>query len=294
MLEGLDGEEWTQGQRVAEAVFDTRPLELMLPDLDYRRLRVSTAMGGDAKEGELVLILPAAPIVERGVDVGDLAVRAATSWSETIRDQVMESTVAINAVLTRTTLPLAAASALKVGDLLHFEAEALERVAIEGLDEGAVALGRLGMVNGNRAVRVSILGDSLPKEEEDLTAQPEPEGAPPESEALMIGDTDGPEGPEPSVMPTTVADLPDLGNLSGASDAAGDLPDLSDLPELGDLPDLGELPPMGDLPDLGELPKMDELPDLGELPAMDDLPDLSDLPELGDLPDLSDLPDLES
>lgn len=180
---------WAEGFRYASFLDDPRPLGLLLEETSYRVLRLGLELGeGAARAGALVLALPAegrGPGPEPPAPGAGVEAAAARAWSERMERGVLASPVRIDAVLHRTSLPIAAVLALRPGSVIPVPLAALERLRLEGLDGCAVALGRLGQHRGHRALRIVEDGDP-PLLPGDLAGGPEVEtscGPPEKAEA---------------------------------------------------------------------------------------------------------------
>jgi flagellar motor switch protein FliM len=172
VLEGLEGMlaqmeavTWAGGFRYASYLDDPRPLGLLLEDAGYRVFQAELVLGlGGLRTGRIVLALPAlgrgprpSPVPGQGEGEGvpqPGSALGAALWQEQMQRTVLQAPVALEAVLHRLTLPLAAVLTFKPGTLLPVPLAALEALSIEGLGGGGVAQGRLGQHQGMRAVRL--------------------------------------------------------------------------------------------------------------------------------------------
>lgn len=223
-LTGSSAERWAAGFRFGEQVENVRLLGLRIEETDYRLFRISLDMAEGAKQGELLLALPAEGCTQRkpGVDGGE-------SWAQMLEQAVQRSHAELLAVLHRAQMPLAAVTAFKTGDLVPVPQSAIGQVSLEGADRRIVGTARLGQQNGYRALRIK-------------------DGA--------VADTHAAEGMvniTPDAPTDPILEPPD-GFPSPDSDPA---PEIAAMPEPaeegGGLPDLpGE--PMGGTDDIGEMP----------------------------------------
>ena len=201
-------------------VLDLRAVELTLDPGQYRSMRITMALGDDAKIGVMTFFVPAH---EAGGDVehGSLAAR--------LRPHLMEAEASMDAVLTRIEQPLQKVLTLKVGDVLTLDPNCLRRLQLEVKEDVPLAQGRLGQVNGFRAVRLTGSEDvgagTSPFFGAQLNAQA---GKAMETMALSDG---GSSGGDEGVVPDDLPELPALPDT-------GDLPEVPDFPDLPDLPDL--------------------------------------------------------
>lgn len=184
---------------------DARTVGLLLDAASYRSFRVSVDLALGRRRGELLFVLPDRPHAgEAGPDAegGD-----DTPGPHERKMKLLP--VQMDAVLCRLSLPLGAAQRLKPGDLLPLPPEALDGVAFVAGSGAAVAGGRLGQMNGMRAVRLAW-----------------PEGAP---QAMAAPDPEGhaaaPESPAPP-LPVAAEEEATPAPVLAQEDVAGDLPDL--------------------------------------------------------------------
>lgn len=245
-----------EGFRYALPLSDARAVSMTLEDIPYRQFTLTLDMGGGAKEGQLQLLFPYDPPRRRPAD-GEA--------TETLAETVMDSQAEMQVVLHRLDMPLQAVRALTVGQLMPVPQEALSSLVLEGVTGEQVSVGRLGQVNGHRAVRIV---DEAASREAGSVAAPMP--------AIQ----EAPAGLDmPPAMPDPISADPGLPPLGGDG-----LPPLGGdgLPPLGggdDLPPLGggDLPPLGDIGGLGDL---DSACDVDGLPPLDPAPmAIGDLPE---------------
>ncbi|MEM8631618.1 MAG: hypothetical protein AAGF74_10305 [Pseudomonadota bacterium] len=238
-LRDLEGEEWTQGYRYGAPVFDRRQIGVLLPDFAYRHLRASVLITAGSREGTFSFFLPARPPDGRSRDLRRDTLEELEMWSQSIERGVLSSDADLRAILWRQKLSLSELTNLKQGREFLIPRSALLDIKVTDLSRAPLAVGRLGMLDGQKAVMVTALGESEPDESAPAPdASSQLPGTMPDSGAEILEEKPkAPHTAPPEVM-----------------DALSDLPDLPDLPS----PDLG-----GDLPDLGVgLPKIDGLPDL--------------------------------
>jgi flagellar motor switch protein FliM len=275
---GLPPARWAAGFGYDSFLDDPRPLGLMFDDIDYRVHRLVAELEGGRRTANMVLAVPfegrgplgrAAAAPSRGGDAPapvsePEAPDDAVPWSEALEAQVLRGTVALEAVLHRLRLPLAALEGLQPGCELPIPGAALDETMLVGADGCAIARGRLGQSGGRRAVRLS--GGLAQDSAGDAPAQEQP-----------AGEGAGPALPGPGLPPMPVAgsgespDLPDLPDLAppGGLTPPGDLPDIGDGPSAG-----GDGDPLAGLPDLDDLPSFGNTQEEGEaeIPAPPDLP----------------------
>lgn len=144
-----------QGYRFGAMVEDARTVSLLLDGAAYRVFTAEVDLALGRRRGVLKLVLPERK-PRRGADApppDDLP-----GPHEALLSRVPAK---LNAVLTRVRLPLNKARDLKPGDLLPLVPDALDRVEVMAGTGHLVARGRLGKVNGLRAVRLTwpVIGE---------------------------------------------------------------------------------------------------------------------------------------
>ncbi len=255
-LLGHPGEEWATGFVPEDPIQDLRRLPLMLDDVLYRAITVEIDMGGGSKIGQMVLVLPwdgqtkdaPEPEAEPTSKV------AADKWRADLENAVMPCSPVFTGVLHSLELPLEYVLTLKPGDTVPLHGAALDDVRLETQEGLCLARGRLGQSRGNRAVRLTA-----------STMLPGFDADPPKEEP----ENDAP--PMPSLV-DTMANMPPLGDIGGATDIDPNGEDLPPLEGLGDA-DIGGLPPLsvGDEADgTDDLPPLDM--DNMSFEGLDDLP----------------------
>ncbi len=150
---------WAGGWRYASFLDDPRPLGLMLEDFAYRLITVEVDLALGARQGRVVLALPADGRGRKPRDkaMGAVAdtVAAEHRFAEDLAEHVSNAQVRLDAVLTRFSLPLSRVVGLAVGDQLVLSAASLDQISLEGLDGRKMAEGRLGQNRGLCAVRLT-------------------------------------------------------------------------------------------------------------------------------------------
>lgn len=147
---------WAAGFRYSSFLNDPRPLGLLLEDAAYRVFRLDLDLSLGAKRGTMLLALPAAgrgmPPERRGaapVDPGAV-------WAQQMEQTVLATSVQLEAVLHRLSIPLSAVMRLQVGDLLPLPSASVEKLRLEGSGGRKLVVGRLGQARGFRAVKLSL------------------------------------------------------------------------------------------------------------------------------------------
>lgn len=146
--------EMLQGFRFGAMLEDARSASLLLDAAGYRAFRAQVDLALGRRKGCLSFILPERKPVPRSAEQGGAD---AAGPHAAILDRVPAR---LDAVLSRITLPLSRAQTLKPGDVLKLSKDALDRVEIIAGRGHMVAKGRMGQLNGARAVRLTwpVLG----------------------------------------------------------------------------------------------------------------------------------------
>jgi len=231
------------GYRYAMALGDTRAMLMTLPEINYRLFRVSVDLGQGARTGKMELLFPYdAP---RAASSG-----AVETWQETLAGAVCVAQASMDAVVTGLNMTFQSVASFEVGTRVRLPADALSRIVLRGEGGRPVSSGRLGQVEGFRAVRISP-----PVAQGECDPQPAPgtPGAPGADLADIpplgaMPDAGFPADPPMGLPADTPMGLP--GDLAG--DLGGDL--LGGEPGPPGAP-LGEMAPvlaMGDFPETGE------------------------------------------
>ncbi|WP_164876061.1 FliM/FliN family flagellar motor switch protein [Falsirhodobacter deserti] len=153
LLEDEADRVWAAGFGCDTFLPDTDSLKLALPEADLRVLIAEVTLAG-TRQAQLMLALPTEG---RGTaPAGKDSSRDETAFRSDLAAQVMEAETALEAVLCRMTVPLAAVIGLKVGETIPLPSASVEQVACETGCGATVATGRLGQNKGMRAIRISI------------------------------------------------------------------------------------------------------------------------------------------
>ncbi|MCB4455472.1 FliM/FliN family flagellar motor C-terminal domain-containing protein [Leisingera sp. McT4-56] len=291
MLDGQADQALFSGYRYGAQVETVRSLVLGMEADDYRVIELNIDLACGAMQGVMKLILPEPTAEEMTGGQGGSQGPSLGGNLDSIRAE-------LTAVLCKMRVPLQDFAGLKVGDTLPLDSAFLYETDLLTIGGKPVAQGRLGQMNGARAVRLNG-PKSGQRGGTDADAMAFSEGG--GMEAL-------PDAPMPLDMgiaaqglqdPMDDMGLPSLDAGPGLDAAALDLGADSGLPALGGEGLDGGMDPMG-LPALegGDAMSMDSLG--GGIPDLSDLPELAGLPadDLGDFPagdalDFSDLAGLE-
>lgn len=264
-----------EGYRTAAQLSETRSIPIAFDDIRYRMFRISVDMGRGLRTGDILFVYPASrpkPKPEPGTQ---------SDWQRDFKTSVMKTEANLETVLHRVSLPLSDAANLAVGMTIPVPHEALKRVEVVA-DGRRISYGRLGQVNGHRAIRVDLNAPApldgepdMMDGNEDLGLNDMGGGDFPALGTDGLSDDLGAEMPSLGDFPAMDAmgdddsamsgDLPSLGDLGDDFPAMGDMGD--DLPPLGDMS--GDLPPLGDIGDLGDMSDFPAMGDIGDLPSLE-------------------------
>ncbi|SNT17116.1 Type III flagellar switch regulator (C-ring) FliN C-term [Antarctobacter heliothermus] len=237
------------GYRFGAMIEDSRAAGLLLEAAGYRSFRADIDLALGRRRGVLTFFLPeckpkrGAPGAVQGVGPHE--------------ERLSRVPARLDAALARITLPLSKAEALKPGDVLNLPLDALSKVEVMAGHGHLVARGRLGQLNGLRAVRLTWPGGGAAP-----VAAANPAGA--ASAATAQADKgasfDGPQPVSKAGLPV-LSDVP-VGDPVADADLAEDLPDLPPMDFESnsggfDFSDLGE-----DLGDIDNAQPMEALPEL--------------------------------
>lgn len=234
---------WAEGYRFGAMVEDVRGLDLVLDAHEYHLFRLQLELGGGAKSGRMILILP-----DRAGTISQENEAEDATRGEPGRGggAVLDAPAEMIAVLARISLPFDELRALRPGQVLTLAGDALHQTVLEAGQGQKVADVTLGQLNGFRAVRLGgSPGLAIP---DAMEALPEPPVSATvlEREAVQVVDdlSSLPMVPEPVGVATGEETVPEAEAaglpMAPVSSELDSLPDLSDLPDLADLPGLSD------------------------------------------------------
>lgn len=246
---------WILGYRFGAMMDNVRTLCLAIEGIDFHILDFEVDIATGLKHGRMILVLPdTVPLADDDEDSGPPGPGAhADSLSQVSAD--------LSAFLPSVQLPLSAVSAFKPGEELVLEPNALNSVLLKGNDGATIARGKLGKVDGHRALllagrsargNVAMLASGGAAGESAFEGMNAVAGLPAEGGAMD--------------MPMPDMDIPDMGSNDGTEQEFA-VPDLPPLPfDTNEEDDLPDLPPLdfggdgagGDLPELPDLPPLPE------------------------------------
>ena len=146
---------WATGYRFGVMMEDARGMSLALSAAAFHVFRMTVELGEGAFPASIVFLLPI-PVAPppRAAGPGEDKVQ------RTLEQSAMNAPVCLDAVLARVTVPLTQLCGLAPGDVLPFQMDRPLQIRLETSQKHVVALGRLGQMNGMRAVRLTPGGDS--------------------------------------------------------------------------------------------------------------------------------------
>jgi len=219
------------GFRFGAHIPEARALGLALQAPEYRVFRLTIELAGGARRGLLGLALPWRDVVPAARP------RHGMPAQPGLKGVALRVPADLRAVLHRIQMPLSRASVMAPGDVLELPHEVLGKVTLEGPCGQRIARGRLGRVDGVRAVRLvggqggagTDQGAATP--EATLAAgEPPATPPPPASPAAPRAKTASPSGraagpvasgPAPEVLPDLPPlefDMPDVPFLPGTEE----------------------------------------------------------------------------
>lgn len=227
MLEGQPDLNLFEGFRFGARIEDVRSLMLGLEAEDYRVIELTLDLSCGAMQGAITLILPEPTVAEDGQSDG-------MDFGPSLGNTMGSMRVELTAVLCKMQVPLSTFSSLQIGDLIPLDQAFLYETDLVSISGQSISGGRLGQINGARAVRLNeartkLVGDSA-ADSLAFSSEIGPE--------ILVGQVDEPQTIDLGIAAQTLQDPMDS---FGAGPMGGDLP-MGDLP-MGDLPMAG----MGDL-----------------------------------------------
>ncbi|PVA10469.1 flagellar motor switch protein FliM [Pelagivirga sediminicola] len=145
---------WICGYRFGVMMEDARGMALALSAAAFHVFRMTVELGDDGVPGSISFLLPVPQ-----VPVARAALQDGGAPRRTLEDSAMDAPVSLEAVLGRVTVPLTQLCGLAPGDLVPFQADRPLQIRLEVSQKHVVALGRLGQLNGGRAVRLIPAGE---------------------------------------------------------------------------------------------------------------------------------------
>lgn len=253
-----------EGFRFGAQVEDVRTLVLGMEADDYRVINLNVDLATGKMQGEICLVLPE-PSVEEYDEAN--AIRGPRLGAS-----VGSMRAELSAVLCKVRIPLRQFAALKVGEMLPLDQAYLYETDLLSINGNTIAKGRLGQMNGARAVRLSEHRTRMVPVQRGTFSDGLGASAAPALENRTLDLSIAAQGLQ---EPGDDMGLAMGGGLGGdlGGDFGGDFGGLGG----GDLP-MGDFGGMGDLP---ELP----MGDFGDFNADDAAAEISELAGLGGLSD---------
>lgn len=141
--------------RFGNAATSSRSLLLAMPPGEMITISMTLEFGG-AVTGRILLAFPVTRIEEPSAQKSDPKrnAREVAVWQDHFKGAVMESRAQIEAILHRTHLPWDVINDWKVGSLLPLPLQCLDQVTLQPRGMGRPLVGRLGQMQGARAIRL--------------------------------------------------------------------------------------------------------------------------------------------
>lgn len=145
----LDG--WVADASVGARQVNARAAGFALPDQVYRLIRVTVDLGGDERQGMMMIALP--PLASAAAEP-TAAPAEPVDWNKEFRAAVMAAPACLTAVLHEFQMPLDKATQMEVGEVIQLNGCTVGKVRLVAPDGRTVVRGRLGQMAGQIAVRV--------------------------------------------------------------------------------------------------------------------------------------------
>ncbi|SFE90722.1 FliM/FliN family flagellar motor switch protein [Roseivivax sediminis] len=229
------------GFRFGAMVENARIAANLLAAPRYRVLEADIDLGGGLRQGRIVLALPDRKVIPTAPEgEEDAPPRHA--------DLMMTLPAQIDAVLCRLRLPFAEAQKLEPGALLPLPAGVLDHAELVAGNGHRVTGGRLGQVNGQRAIRVTEAtgarpagtdpapfqaGGAMDEDEGHMTEAPEVDAEAAPFSLELPSETGVEEDDLPELPPLDF----DMAEIGGAEDDDDDFPSFASAMDGLDLPD---------------------------------------------------------
>ncbi len=176
LAESAEDRACLQGHRFSTRGQDPASVVISLEGDRFRVFDLTLDIAVGTGQSRLIAVLPEGAPRAREPAQGMVS----DGTGETLGHVASNASVRLNAVMCRVPLPLSELSALNPGDLLPLPAYRLDRTELLTMSGQSVGTGRLGRVEGLRAVRVN----ETTAPETDFTGPSAPRSAPPAALAL--------------------------------------------------------------------------------------------------------------
>jgi flagellar motor switch protein FliM len=154
--EATPARSWPARMVYGSRIRDRGQIGLLLPEAEHLSLTAELGFEGTARRAQVALVLPTGPVGARDVAPTPAAGRVAAdaAWCAARNAVLDRLPLPLEAVLMRVTRPLGEVEGLAVGDLLPFGTADLAAITLETGAGVALARGRLGRIDGHRALRL--------------------------------------------------------------------------------------------------------------------------------------------
>lgn len=210
-----------RGYRFGAKASDPVSLSLALDAERFRIFELTVDIASGLHQGEIGLILPERALPPEPEPAPSVQARRA------LGPTVMQVQASLTAVLARLQVPLSQFSTLRVGDVLPIRADLIKHTELLSLTGQTLAVGRLGQIDGFRAIRLNEADEAEETSAPEFTQQADPMMAalPEEGAGFMA---DGPAldlDAMPDGLPNLdLPDAPAFDGLGSGLDAEGGLP----------------------------------------------------------------------
>ena len=142
--------DWASGFKVTGGQTGPRQLGLLLDDIALRKLEIEVSLGESGVSGRFTVCLPIAFPSQGGKDKKDNS----DAFSQALQQSLADTKARLQVVMHRYATTLDGVSALEVGSVLPIPRSALTSAGIEATTGKCISQGKLGQLDGFRAVRV--------------------------------------------------------------------------------------------------------------------------------------------
>jgi flagellar motor switch/type III secretory pathway protein FliN len=276
MLDGHSDKLSFEGYRFGARIADVRSLLLALEAETYRSFELTLDLDGGKLQGKMGIILPdPSTFARNGADDAGLAGLSLGSNMGVMRAE-------LTAVLCRMSLPVSEFTSLQQGDVIPLDQAFLYETDLVAINGQVMATGRLGQLNGARAVRMNQTQMDTGAEEGAFASHTGAELPPPDMGGVpALGMEIAANTLQDPLDGLPPVDLPDPGGLAMDESASIDMDALGSLPpldggEAGAAEDMGELLGTGMDGGLDSFDPDEALAEISELAGLGDaLPDAS-------------------
>ena len=207
-----------QGYRFGVWAREPRQAQLALDASDYALIEMTLDMAAGTRAGKLVLLVPEPKHIPLPIDNGEDAVADAISTAN-LAENVLGLTADLMIALTRVKMPLHKVSDFKVGDMIDLDLSSMEHALVIDGNGRAIARGRLGQIDGMRAVQV---------EQRNARQHTQPRRRASDRDGLDLPDVTAQQIDEEQFDHLDEVGLPSLSDM----DVFGNLDDMPDLPDM--------------------------------------------------------------